>query len=82
MSGAALGEVAIRESLKRAKVEAGDVSEVIMGQILTAAIGMNGARQASINAGVPKDVAGLDRQHGLRLGPAQRGAGRPGDHDG
>ncbi len=56
LSGAQLGEVAIRETLKRAKVEAADVSEVIMGQILTAAVGMNGARQASIHAGVPKEV--------------------------
>ena len=55
-SGAALGEVAIREALKRAKVEPGEVSEVIMGQILTAAQGMNAARQASIHAGLPKEV--------------------------
>ncbi|HEY1723390.1 MAG TPA: acetyl-CoA C-acetyltransferase [Magnetospirillaceae bacterium] len=56
LSGAALGEVAIRETLKRANVDAAEVSEVIMGQILTAAQGMNGARQASIHAGVPKEV--------------------------
>ncbi len=55
-TGAQLGEVTIRESLKRAKVDPAEVSEVIMGQILTAAQGMNGARQASIHAGVPKEV--------------------------
>jgi acetyl-CoA C-acetyltransferase len=48
-----LGEVAIREAMKRAHVEAGDVSEVVMGQILTAGTGMNPARQAAVNAGVP-----------------------------
>ncbi|MDX6749558.1 acetyl-CoA C-acetyltransferase [Geminicoccaceae bacterium 1502E] len=51
-----LGETAIRSALERAKVEAGEVSEVIMGQILTAAQGQNPARQASINAGVPVEV--------------------------
>jgi acetyl-CoA C-acetyltransferase len=48
-----LGKVAIQESLKRAGVEGGRVSEVIMGQILTAAQGQNPARQASIGAGIP-----------------------------
>src|SRR6478735_3917883 len=48
-----LGKTAIGESLKRAGVEGGRVSEVIMGQILTAAQGQNPARQASIAAGIP-----------------------------
>src|SRR5213593_2184957 len=48
-----LGKVAIQEALKRAGVEGGRVSEVIMGQILTAAQGQNPARQASIGAGIP-----------------------------
>ena len=51
-----LGKVAIKEALKRAKVDAKEVSEVIMGQILTAAQGQNPARQASINSGVPVEV--------------------------
>ncbi len=51
-----LGKVAIKEALKRAKVEAKEVSEVIMGQILTAAQGQNPARQASINSGIPVEV--------------------------
>src|SRR5437016_9754955 len=50
-----LGKVAIAESLKRAGVEGGRVSEVIMGQILTAAQGQNPARQASIGAGIPAE---------------------------
>jgi acetyl-CoA C-acetyltransferase len=51
-----LGKVAIEEALRRANVEAGDVNEVIMGQILTAATGQNPARQASIAAGIPVDA--------------------------
>src|SRR5437764_9320953 len=48
-----LGAVAIKAALERAGVEPGRVSEVIMGQILTAAQGQNPARQASIGAGIP-----------------------------
>ncbi len=48
-----LGRTAIREALARADVRPADVSEVIMGQILTAAQGQNPARQASVNAGIP-----------------------------
>ena len=51
-----LGKAVIKEVLKRAKVDAKDVSEVILGQILSAAQGQNPARQASINAGVPVEV--------------------------
>jgi acetyl-CoA C-acetyltransferase len=48
-----LGAAVIKAALERGGVEAGRVSEVIMGQILTAAQGQNPARQASIKAGVP-----------------------------
>jgi acetyl-CoA C-acetyltransferase len=48
-----LGKIAIQEALKRAGVEGAKVSEVIMGQILTAGQGQNPARQASIAAGIP-----------------------------
>ena len=48
-----LGKVAIQETLKRAGVEGAQVSEVIMGQILTAGQGQNPARQASVAAGIP-----------------------------
>ena len=52
----ALGKVAIQAALERAKVEPGEVSEVIMGQILTAGQGQNPARQASVAAGIPVEV--------------------------
>jgi acetyl-CoA C-acetyltransferase len=48
-----LGQVAIIEALKRAKVEPAEVSEVVLGQILTAGAGQNPARQAAIAAGIP-----------------------------
>ena len=51
-----LGEVAIKAALERGGVEPGEVSEVVMGQILTAGQGQNPARQASVNAGVPVGV--------------------------
>src|SRR5437660_4041026 len=51
-----LGKVAITEVLRRAQVEPGEVSEVILGQILTAGEGMNPARQAAIAAGIPYET--------------------------
>ena len=51
-----LGRTAIKAVLDRAGVQPGDVSEVILGQILTAGQGQNPARQASIAAGLPVDT--------------------------
>ncbi|HWE05205.1 MAG TPA: beta-ketoacyl synthase N-terminal-like domain-containing protein, partial [Rhizomicrobium sp.] len=48
-----LGRTAIKAALERANIDGKDVSETIMGQILTAAQGQNPARQASMNAGIP-----------------------------
>jgi len=48
-----LGQVAIVEALNRAQVDATDVSEVVLGQILATGEGMNPARQAAIGAGIP-----------------------------
>jgi acetyl-CoA C-acetyltransferase len=50
-----LGAAAIKAALNRAKVDAGDVDEVILGQILIAGQGQNPARQAAMAAGVPKE---------------------------
>jgi acetyl-CoA C-acetyltransferase len=52
----ALGKTAVTAALERARVEPGEVSEVILGQILTAGQGQNPARQASIHAGIPAEV--------------------------
>src|SRR5579863_5477924 len=51
-----LGEIAVAEAMKRANVAPGDVSEVVLGQILTAAEGQNPARQAAVAAGIPYEV--------------------------
>ena len=51
-----LGRTAIKEVLKRANLDPRDVSEVILGQILSAAQGQNPARQAAIHAGIPVEV--------------------------
>jgi acetyl-CoA C-acetyltransferase len=50
-----LGQIAIAEAMKRAKVAPADVAEVIFGQVLTAGTGMNPARQAAMAAGIPKE---------------------------
>jgi acetyl-CoA C-acetyltransferase len=51
-----LGEVAIRAVLVQSGLSASDISEVIMGQVLTASCGQNPARQAAIAAGLPVEV--------------------------
>ena len=54
-----LGAAVIREALARAKVAPDQVSEVILGQVLTAGSGQNPARQSVIKAGLPNMVPGL-----------------------
>ena len=53
MSAHALGTVAIKATMERARIEGAEVDEVILGQILAAGAGQNPARQASVNAGIP-----------------------------
>jgi acetyl-CoA C-acetyltransferase len=64
-----LGAVVVRELLTRAGVEAAEVDEVILGQVLTAAQGQNPARQASILAGLPIETTawGLNQVCGSGL---------------
>ncbi len=64
-----LGEVAIREALARAKTEAGEVDEVVLGQVLATAQGQNPARQAAVNAGIPveKTAYGINQVCGSGL---------------
>jgi acetyl-CoA C-acetyltransferase len=51
-----LGELAIREALKRAGVAPDQVDEVYMGNVIQAGLGQNPARQAARNAGIPDEV--------------------------
>ena len=54
-----LGAIAIREALRRANVQPGDVSEVIMGNVLTSGVGQAPARQAAIFAGIPAGAGAM-----------------------
>ncbi len=80
-----LGRVAISAALTRAGVAPEEVSEVILGQVLTAAAGQNPARQAAIGAGIPveKTAIGLNQLcgSGLRAVAAGYQAIRSGDSE-
>lgn len=54
-----LGTLAVAESLKRARLEPGQVDEVIMGNALSAGLGQNPARQTALKAGLPASVSAL-----------------------
>jgi len=54
-----LGGIVIKEVVKRAGIESKDVEEVIMGNVVSAGLGQNVARQAAINAGIPYEVGAL-----------------------
>jgi acetyl-CoA C-acetyltransferase len=54
-----LGALVVKEALARAQLDAAQVGEVIMGQVLAAGAGQNPARQASLKAGLPKEVPAL-----------------------
>jgi acetyl-CoA C-acetyltransferase len=56
---AELGAQIIKALLARTKVDPEQISEVIMGQVLTAGVGQNPARQALIRAGLPDRIAGM-----------------------
>ena len=64
-----LGTIALRAAMERAGLEPGEVDEVILGQILTAAQGQNPARQAAIAAGIPdsKTAFGINQVCGSGL---------------
>lgn len=64
-----LGAAAIREALSRAHTDAAEVSEVILGQVLTAGQGQNPARQAAVKAGIPveKTAFGINQVCGSGL---------------
>ena len=63
VGAADLGTIAIKEALKRANADGNDVSEVVLGNVLTAGLGQNPARQASINAGIPDMVPAYTINH-------------------
>lgn len=54
-----LGEIVIKEAVKRAGIKAEDINEVIMGNVLQGGLGQNTARQAAVHAGIPYDVPSM-----------------------
>ncbi len=85
LAASELGRVAIVEALGRAGVAPGEVSEVVLGQILAAGAGQNPARQAAIGAGIPAEVTayGINQLCGSGLRAVALGyqAIRMGDSD-
>jgi len=64
-----IGSIAIKEAIKNAKIKPNDVDEVIMGNVVSAGLGQNVARQAAIGAGIPYEVGAfhLDKVCGSGL---------------
>src|SRR5437870_12686133 len=54
-----LGAIVVREAVKRAQVDPAQVDECIMGNVVTAGLGQNHARQAAIFGGLPPDVSAM-----------------------
>ncbi|MGH1412707.1 MAG: acetyl-CoA C-acetyltransferase [Pelagimonas sp.] len=71
-----LGSAVLEALVERAGIEKGEVSETILGQVLTAAQGQNPARQAHINAGLPQESAawGINQVCGSGLRAVALGA--------
>jgi len=59
LSAVELGKIAVVEALARAKVQAADVDEVLLGCVLQAGLGQNAARQVAIKAGLPVESTAL-----------------------
>src|SRR6476646_3332194 len=59
LSAPELGAIAIREALKRSRVPAKDVNEVIMGHVIQGGTGQAPARQAALKAGIPATVSAV-----------------------
>src|SRR6185436_8018675 len=54
-----LGAIAVRSALERAGLSPSDIDEVIMGNVISAGLGQNPARQAALGSGLPPEVAAL-----------------------
>ena len=74
----ALGTTVLKAVVANARASTpSEVSETILGQVLTAGQGQNPARQAHINAGSADRIGGMEHQPSLRIRIARRGLGRP-----
>ena len=59
LSATQLGAIAVREAVKRAKIDPAQVEECIMGNVVSAGLGQNPARQAALFGGLPSSVGAL-----------------------
>lgn len=59
VSAVELGAIVVREAVKRAGIEPGQVDEIIMGNVISAGLGQNPARQAGLKGGLDNRVAAL-----------------------
>ncbi|MCK6511800.1 acetyl-CoA C-acetyltransferase [Myxococcota bacterium] len=59
VSAAQLGEIVVREALKRAGVSAEQVDDVVFGCVLQGGLGQNVARQVAVRSGLPVGVSGI-----------------------
>jgi acetyl-CoA C-acetyltransferase len=59
LSATQLGAIVVREAVKRAKVDPKQVDECIMGNVISAGLGQNPARQAALNGGLPPEVGAM-----------------------
>src|SRR5205814_617991 len=59
LSAVQLGAIAVREAVKRVQVDAKQVDECIMGNVVTAGLGQNPGRQAALNGGLPPEVGAM-----------------------
>src|SRR5271154_2102906 len=59
LSATQLGAIAVREAVRRAGLDAAAVDECIMGNVVSAGLGQNPARQAALNGGLPPEVSAL-----------------------
>src|SRR5271155_2292117 len=59
LSATQLGAIAVREAVKRAQLDPAQIDECIMGNVVSAGLGQNPARQAALNGGLPPEVSAL-----------------------
>src|SRR6266581_4792782 len=59
LSATQLGAIVVREAVKRSGVEPASVDECIMGNVISAGLGQNPARQAAIYGGLPPEVGAM-----------------------
>ena len=59
LSAPQLGALVIREALRRATIDLAEVDECIMGNVVSAGLGQNPARQAALGGGLPDQVAAM-----------------------